>query len=131
MSAANRDDDLLARGLADVDDLPRPQRPKLALANLWPMLQAAVEQAATTPRERQLDEFHKRVALVVPANGYATSLDGWARLGVYEGALAGWENRPPRPAKDTTSLSEAQTYMVAAMGACSMTLAAIAEVRRG
>lgn len=115
----------------EVDRLPKPRRPKLAIATLWPYIHTAVEQAWRGPIDRRHAEFYRLMADVVPVAGRTETLDDWARLGVFEGAMAGWEGRPPQPAKDTTSIAEAQTYMASVSAACILTLAAISAVRHG
>jgi hypothetical protein len=82
-----------AAGLAEVDDLPNPERGPLALASIERVVaratRAAIAKGASSPEDAPAT-FADHVDPLAPRDSTRQDPDTWTRIGVVMGAKAAW-----------------------------------------
>jgi hypothetical protein len=119
-----------------IDDLDDPQRRELGAGELWRFIQAAYRTAMSKPVEYRYEAFCDEMVWLMGSKQPPETVDGWARLGAYEGATATWRQGTGWPAVEAPGFGAAAYVAYAGMGAAAVKaitteLAAKVRSRRG
>jgi hypothetical protein len=90
-----------------IDDLPKPERGRLALETILAVCKRGAMSAKRVNPEQALDKLEAHTRGMLPTDPTTQSLDGWTRFGAVAGANAAWTKTKYCPPKDAPSMDHA------------------------
>jgi len=90
-----------------IDDLPKPERGRLALETILAVCKRGATSAKRVHPEQALGKLEAHTRGMLPTDPTTQSLDGWTRFGAVAGANAAWTKTKYCPPKDAPSMDHA------------------------